>query len=105
MEISKAERVLSNRLIRTAVFALSSALPAIFFCAACGAPGGPTPPSPPIPTAITDLAARQSGDGVLLTPTLPTTTGSNEGLTKPAGGGIFPGTGRPEQKPGNKTFR
>src|SRR5260221_14645684 len=105
MEISKAERVLSNRLIRTAVFALSSALPAIFFCAACGAPGEPTPPSPPIPTAITDLAARQSGDGVLLTLTLPTRTGTNERLTEPPAVQIFPGGIKPDGRPNNKAFR
>jgi hypothetical protein len=37
----------------------------------CGAPGEPVPPIPPIPTAITDLAASQSGDGALLTFTMP----------------------------------
>ena len=105
MEISKAERVLSNRLIRTAVFVACSMLPAIFFCAACGAPGEPTPPSPPIPTAITDLAARQSGDGVLLTLTLPTRTVTNEHLTEPPAVEIFRGTMKPDGKPDNKSFR
>src|SRR5258708_29863093 len=105
MEISKAERVLSNRLIRTAVFALSSGLPAIFFCAACGAPGEPTPPSPPIPPAITDLAARQSGDGVLLTLTLPTRTVTNERLTEPPAVESFRGGMKPDGKPDNKPVR
>lgn len=41
------------------------------FAIGCGAPGEPTPPSPPIPDAVTDLKARQLGDAVLLTFTLP----------------------------------
>src|ERR1700758_668103 len=43
-----------------------------FVLAGCGAPGEPTPPSPPIPVAVTDLKARQLGDAVLLTFTVPT---------------------------------
>jgi len=105
MEISKAERALSNRLIRTGAFALWSVLAAIFFCAACGAPGEPTPPSPPIPAAITDLAARQSGDGVLLTLTLHTRTVVNERLTEPPAVEIFRGTVKLDGKPDNKSFQ
>ncbi|HYA96702.1 MAG TPA: hypothetical protein VEH49_01305, partial [Methylomirabilota bacterium] len=37
----------------------------------CGAPGEPHPPAPPIPVAISDLAARQSGEGATLTFTAP----------------------------------
>jgi len=40
----------------------------------CGAPGDPQPPRPPIPTAVTDLGARQTGDSVVLTFTLPKKT-------------------------------
>jgi hypothetical protein len=40
--------------------------------AGCGAPGDPVPPSPPIPVTITDLNARQTGDAVTLTFTMPT---------------------------------
>ena len=105
MEIRKAERVLSNRLIRTTASLLFLALPAIFFCAACGAPGEPTPPSPPIPTAITDLSARQSGDGVLLTLTLPTRTVTNERLEEPPAVEIFRGVLKTDGKPDNKSFR
>jgi len=105
MEISKLERALSNRLIQIGAFVLCCVLPAIFFCAACGAPGEPTPPSPPIPAAITDLAARQSGDGVLLTLTLPTRTVMNERLTEPPAVEIFRGTMRPDGKPDNKSFQ
>jgi len=84
---------------------LCSVLPAMFFCAACGAPGEPTPPSPPIPAAVTDLVARQSGDGVLLTLTLPTRTVTNERLTEPPAVEIFRGAIKPDGKPDNKSFR
>ncbi len=46
----------------------------IFVCSllcGCAAPGDPTPPRPPVSEAISDLAARQAGDGVVLTFTLP----------------------------------
>jgi hypothetical protein len=75
------------------------------FAAACGAPGEPTPPSPPVPTAVTDLAARQSGDGALLTLTLPTHTVTNERLTEPPAVEIFRGTLKPDGKPDNKSFQ
>lgn len=41
------------------------------FTAGCGAPGEPLPPTPPVPQGIADLAAKQAGDGVLLTFTMP----------------------------------
>ena len=75
------------------------------FGAACGAPGEPTPPSPPVPAAITDLSARQSGDGALLTLTLPTRTVTNERLTEPPAVEIFRGTLKPDGNPDNKSFR
>jgi hypothetical protein len=39
--------------------------------AGCGAPGEPQPPIPPTPVAITDLVARQVGDAIVLTFTVP----------------------------------
>jgi hypothetical protein len=42
-----------------------------FFVAGCGAPGEPLPPSPPTPVAIPDLTARQAGDAVLLSFSMP----------------------------------
>src|ERR1700687_1542289 len=39
--------------------------------AGCGAPGEPQPPIPPTPVAVTDLIARQLGDAVVLTFTIP----------------------------------
>jgi hypothetical protein len=104
MEIRKAERVLSHRLTARIAPVLCF-LPTVFFCSACGAPGEPTPPSPPVPTAITDLTARQSGDGTLLTLTLPTHTVTDERLTEPPSVEIFRGTQKPDGKPDNKSFR
>ncbi len=54
------------------------------FCAllGCAAPGEPTPPRPPVPEAIADLAARQAGDGVVLTFTLPRKTVEGQPLAE-----------------------
>jgi hypothetical protein len=41
------------------------------FVAGCGAPGEPLPPSPPTPVAVPDLTARQTGDAVQLSFTMP----------------------------------
>ena len=70
----------------------------------CGAPGEPTPPSPPVPTSVTDLGARQWGDGALLTMTLPTRTVTNDRLTEPPAVEIFRGTLKPDGKPDEKSF-
>ena len=43
----------------------------ILLAGGCGAPGEPLPPAPPTPVAITDLAARQAGDAVQLSFTMP----------------------------------
>jgi hypothetical protein len=45
-----------------------------FFLAGCAAPGEPTERKPPVPTALTDLAAAQQGNDVILTFTLPQET-------------------------------
>ncbi len=82
-----------------------SVLFSIFLFASCGAPGDPTPPSPPVPTAVSDLTARQSGDGALLSLTLPTRTVTNERLTEPPAVEIFRGSLKPDGKPDNKSFR
>src|SRR5262249_48108741 len=69
-------------------------------------PPGPRPPQPPrITAAISDLTARQSGDGALLTMTLPTRTVTNERLTEPPAVEIFRGTLKPDGKPDDKSFR
>lgn len=86
------------------------AIPLILLCitaalAACGAPGDPSPPSPPVPAPISDLTVRQSGDGALLSLTLPTRTVTNERLTEPPAVEIFRGSLKPDGKPDNKSFR
>ena len=75
-----------------------------FFAVGCGAPGEPTPPSPPIPTPVSDLAARQSGDGAQLTFTLPVRTVAGERLAEPPAVEIFRGSLKPDGKPDNKSF-
>ncbi len=55
----------------------------LLFPAGCGAPGAPAPRRSPVPAAISDLAARQSGDGVVLTFTLPTKTVDGQPLAGP----------------------
>ena len=49
----------------------------------CGAPGQPVPPSPLVAVAISDVAARQAGDGVELAFSLPAKSVSGEKLTAP----------------------
>ena len=57
--------------------------------AGCAAPGDPRPPQPVVPKAITDLAARQAGDGVALTFTLPRDSAENDPLEQPPAVEIF----------------
>lgn len=54
----------------------------LLVAAGCGAPGEPMPPSPPIPIAITDLSARQTGDAVMLTFTMPSKSVSGDKLVE-----------------------
>jgi len=60
-----------------------------FFLSSCGTPGDPVPPRPVVPTAVTDLAARQQGDAVVLTFTLPTKSIDGEALAAPPDVEIF----------------
>jgi hypothetical protein len=57
--------------------------------AACGSPGDPQPPRPPVPAAVTDLAARQFGDGAVLLFTLPAETTEGDPLSAPPDVEIF----------------
>ncbi len=63
----------------------------ILALASCGAPGDPRPPQPPVPEAVADLAARQAGDGVVLTFTLPAKSIEGETLLEPPDVEIFRG--------------
>jgi hypothetical protein len=51
--------------------------------AGCGAPGEPVPPTPPIPATISDLSARQVGDAVELSFSLPSKTVDGDPLKEP----------------------
>jgi hypothetical protein len=84
---------------RAAIFAV------LFFLAGCGAPGDPVPPSPLVPTAITDLAARQAGDGVQLTFTMPAKTIRGERLAEPPAIEALRGAAKPDGSPDAKSFR
>jgi hypothetical protein len=71
----------------------------------CGAPGEPTAPSPPVPTAIGDLSARQAGDGVQLTFTMPIKTIRGERLAEPPSVEILRGALRLDGSADAKSFR
>jgi hypothetical protein len=70
----------------------------------CGAPGEPSPPAPPIASAVTDLAARQVGDGAELTFTLPARTVSGDRLTSSPAVEILRGVTKPDGSPDAKSF-
>jgi hypothetical protein len=105
MEIRKGTRLhLPKRAVR--IFSIFHFLFSIFFLAwGCGAPGEPTPPSPPVPVAISDLSARQLGDGVQLTFTLPTNTVSGAKLAAPPAVEILRGSLNANGSPDTKSFR
>ena len=79
--------------------------PGCLLLAGCGAPGMPTPPSPPIPSAITDLTARQSGDGALLSFTLPGKTVTGKRLTENPACEIFRGAVKADGSTDAQSFR
>jgi hypothetical protein len=84
-------------------FAIS--LFSLFLLAGCGAPGDPVAPSPPIPTAIADLSARQAGDAVQLTFSMPTKTIRGERLTETPAIEVLRGAARPDGSPDPPSFR
>src|SRR6266849_10100490 len=57
----------------------------------CGTPGEPTPNRPQVPEAVTDLAARQTGDAVALTFTLPAKSLEGRPLAEPPAVEIYRG--------------
>jgi hypothetical protein len=73
--------------------------------AGCGAPGEPQPPTPPVPQSITDLAAKQAGDGVLLTFTMPGKSTLGEALQQVPAFEVLRGTLRADGTPDPKSFR
>ena|ERR1700739_666739 len=77
----------------------------LLLTAGCGAPGEPTPPIPPVPQAIPDLAAKQAGDGVLLTFTMPGKSTLGRSLPQVPSFEILRGTLRADGTPDPKSFR
>lgn len=90
------------RRVRLLLFPLCVAL-----CVAvgCGAPGEPMPPSPPIPASVTDLSARQFGDGAKLTFTMPGKTIHGDRLTETPAVEVLRGSLKPDGSPDLKSFR
>jgi hypothetical protein len=78
--------------------------PVFVLASGCGAPGEPTAPSPPVPTAIADLSARQAGDGVQLTFTMPIKTIRGERLAEPPAIEILRGALKPDGSADEKSF-
>ena len=79
----------------------------LLFCAVigCAAPGEPSPRRPPVPEAISDLAARQAGDAVVLTFTLPKNTIEHKSLAEPPAVEIYRGLAPAGAAPGKLTTR
>jgi hypothetical protein len=76
-----------------------------FLSAGCGVPGEPTPPSPPTPAAVSDLAAHQVGDGVLLTFTPPNKSTLGHRLTETPTLEVMRGSLRPDGTLDTNSFR
>ena len=85
---------------------ISYFLTSIFFLVGgCGAPGEPTPPTPPVPQAITDLAAKQVGDGVLLTFTMPGKSTLGDKLPQVPAFEVLRGAQQDDGTPDSRSFR
>jgi fibronectin type 3 domain-containing protein len=90
---------------RPALFLPIFAFPISIFLSACGAPGEPTPPAPVVPMAVADLAARQDGDGVQLSFTLPSSAVGGGKLASPPAVEVLRGALQPNGSPDYKTIR
>jgi len=98
-EAPKARRANSIAFFFLSLIAISA------LAAGCGVPGEPVPPSPPIPTAIKDLTAKQLGDGVLLSFTLPNKSTLGERLTQTPTMEVFRGKLQSDGTPDLRSFR
>jgi hypothetical protein len=87
------------------IFCLLISIFAFSSVSGCGAPGEPVPPIPPVPEAITDLTAQQSGDGVLLTFTMPGKSTLGDKLTQIPTFEVLRGALRVDGIPDPKSFR
>jgi fibronectin type 3 domain-containing protein len=107
MEIRNSEIVNPRSRIHSELpsFDFRIAIFASLLLVGCGAPGDPTPPSPPVPATIADLTARQDGDGVQLSFTLPASSISGDKLAAPPAVEILRGALKPNGAPDSKSFR
>ena len=105
MEIRKGLPVCVRRPATRPISIFCFVIPIFFLCGGCGAPGEPTPPSPPVPQAITDLSAKQLGDGVLLTFTLPGKGTLGERLAETPGFEVLRGSQQDDGRPDSRSFR
>ena len=82
--ICSSENALQGKGSRSAadfpIFAFRISLFAILFVAGCASPGQPIERKAPVPAAVTDLAAEQSGNDVVLMFTLPHQTAEQQPL-------------------------
>jgi hypothetical protein len=90
---------------RISHFEIRLSLFMLLLSSGCGAPGEPTPPSPRVPVAVADLAARQVGDAVQLTFTMPLKTVAGERLTETPAIEILRGSLKADGSPDAKSFR
>lgn len=74
---------------RSSIFHFLFSIFTVALLIGCGVPGEPTERKPPIPTAVTDLAASQEGDNVILTFTLPKDSIEGRELKQPPAIEIF----------------
>jgi hypothetical protein len=77
----------------------------LYLAVGCGAPGEPLPPTSPVPQAISDLAAKQAGDGVLLIFTMPGKSTLGDRLQQVPAFEVLRGALRPDGAPDPKSFR
>lgn len=80
-----------GRLLELHLPLLTLGFAALILISSCASPGDPNPPQPPVPVAITDLAAHQAGDQVVLVFTIPKSTVEGDALGEPPTIEIFRG--------------
>jgi len=105
MENRKGSPICGYRPAGHPLFIFYFLISTFFLVAGCGAPGEPTPPGPPVPQAVLDLSAKQLGDGVLLTFTMPGKGTLGERLSQVPGIEVLRGTQRDDGTTDSRSFR